>query len=63
MVRYYGSRRTIKLLEHALNCARAAAAAHGDIKLVVVFGHCMFVCLYRVEARYVCLGRSRMECL
>jgi len=36
-------RLTIELLKHALNCARAAAAAHSDIKLVVVLGHCVFM--------------------
>ena len=30
---------TIHLLEHALNGARAAAACHGDVELVVVVGH------------------------
>lgn len=30
---------TIELLEHALNGARAATAAHGDVELVVVFRH------------------------
>ena len=31
---------TIELLEHALHGAGAAAAGHGDVELVVVFGHC-----------------------
>ena len=30
---------TFELLEHALNGAGAATAAHGDVELVVVFGH------------------------
>jgi hypothetical protein len=30
---------TIELLEHALHGAGAAAAGHGDVELVVVFGH------------------------
>ena len=30
---------TIELLEHALDGAGAATAAHGDVELVVVFGH------------------------
>lgn len=30
---------TVKLLEHALNGTGAATAAHGDVELVVVFGH------------------------
>lgn len=30
---------TIELLEHALHGAGAAAACHGDVELVVVFGH------------------------
>jgi len=32
-------RLTIELLEHALDGAGAAAAGHGDVELVVVFGH------------------------
>ena len=38
---------TIELLEHALHGAGAAAAGHGDVELVVVFGHfelCLLVC-------------------
>lgn len=31
---------TLELLEHTLHGARAAAAGHGDVELVVVFGHC-----------------------
>lgn len=34
---------TLQLAEHAVNSARAAAAAHGDVELVGVFlnvGHC-----------------------
>lgn len=30
---------TIELLQHALHGAGAAAAGHGDVELVVVFGH------------------------
>lgn len=30
---------TLKLLQHALDGAGAAAAGHGDVELVVVLGH------------------------
>jgi hypothetical protein len=43
-----GCNLTIELLQHALNGAGAAAAGHGDVELVVVFGHfelCLLVCV------------------
>lgn len=35
-------KRTVELLEHAVDGAGAAAAAHGNVELVVVLGHGVF---------------------
>jgi hypothetical protein len=44
--------RTIELLQHALHGAGAAAAGHGDLKLVVVFRHGGgVVCCVSVQSR------------
>lgn len=32
---------TLELLQNPFYCARAAAAAHGDIELVLMVGHCV----------------------
>jgi hypothetical protein len=49
---------TIELLKHALNGAGATAAAHSDVELVVVFGHCV-VCMCDI---CTCVGRERGRC-
>ncbi len=49
---------TVQLLQHPLDSARAAAAGHGDVELVVVFGH--LVVLSSV-VRYVVIVESERE--
>jgi hypothetical protein len=58
-------RLTIELLEHALHGARAAAAGHGDVELVVVLGHFEnwggFDWVVRLVCGCLVVDRKRME--
>ena len=56
-----GGRLTIQLLEDTLDGAAAAAAGHGDVEFVVVFGHGSRRC-WACRACSACSGRMGWVC-